>query len=432
MDLAWISLTALMLVILASCFTKINPGLLSIVFAWLIAVGIGPAFGQAIGSKEVFAGFPIRLFLTLVGVTLFFTQAQLNGTLERVAQVAVLVCRGNAGLVPVMFFFFALCFAAIGAGNIAAAALIGPLAMAAAQRQKIPAFLMTIMVAHGAIAGALSPISPTGLIVRDKLETEGITGLEGASFINNMVPNIIVAFGGYLLFGGLKLLVREECPPESHDESDKAAWKHFQIAHWMTLALIAVLLVSVIFLQPLVTSDALGFIAAASMTASVILTLAGLADQGEALRRIPWSVILMVCGVTVLTALMEKTEGLKLLAGLIGVVSNAQTVMGVVAFTCGVISVYSSTSGVVLPAFLPMIDDLCSQVPGADKLALASSMIVGGHMVDSSPLSTIGALCIASAPAEEDRRALFNKVLAWGLSMAVVGAVVCYVLFGLL
>jgi hypothetical protein len=37
-------------------------------------------------------------------------------------------------------------------------------------------------------------------------------------------------------------------------------------------------------------------------------------------------------------------------------------------------------------------------------------------------------LCIASSPAG-DMRNLFNKLLAWGLSMAVVGALVCYLLF---
>jgi hypothetical protein len=57
---------------------------------------------------------------------------------------------------------------------------------------------------------------------------------------------------------------------------------------------------------------------------------------------------------------------------------------------------------------------------------------VGGHLVDVSPLSTIGAICLATAAANEDRQVLFNKLLAWGLSMAVVGAVVCWVFFGLL
>ncbi len=90
------------------------------------------------------------------------------------------------------------------------------------------------------------------------------------------------------------------------------------------------------------------------------------------------------------------------------------------------------TSGVVLPAFLPQVQGFAKQVPGADPMAIASSLAVGGHLVDSSPLSTIGALCIACAPVTEDRRTLFLKVLAWGLSMSVVGALYCYLFFGLL
>ena len=82
----------------------------------------------------------------------------------------------------------------------------------------------------------------------------------------------------------------------------------------------------------------------------------------------------------------------------------------------------------VLPAFLPMVPGLALQLPGASAMAIAMSMNIGGHLVDVSPLSTIGALCLAGAPAE-DSRPLFNQLLAWGLSMTVVGAVLCYLAF---
>ena len=116
------------------------------------------------------------------------------------------------------------------------------------------------------------------------------------------------------------------------------------------------------------------------------------------------------------------------MVSLVARVANAETVTGVVAFITGVVSVYSSTSGVVLPAFLPMVPGLAQQLPGASALAIATSMNVGGHLVDVSPLSTIGALCIAGAPPDESRP-LFNKLLAWGLSMSVVGALLCYLIF---
>jgi len=102
----------------------------------------------------------------------------------------------------------------------------------------------------------------------------------------------------------------------------------------------------------------------------------------------------------------------------------------VVALVAGLVSAYSSTIGVVLPTFLPTVPGLAQRL-SADPMAIASSINVGGHLVDVSPLSTIGAICLA-AYAGANPQALFNKVLAWGLSMAVVGAVVCWVFFGLL
>ena len=56
-------------------------------------------------------------------------------------------------------------------------------------------------------------------------------------------------------------------------------------------------------------------------------------------------------------------------------------------------------------------------------------MNVGSHLVDVSPLSTIGALCIAAAPSNVDTHRLFNLMLAWGFSMTIVGAVVCWAFF---
>jgi di/tricarboxylate transporter len=206
-----------------------------------------------------------------------------------------------------------------------------------------------------------------------------------------------------------------------------------QTRHLVTLGLITVIVVLVVAGNLLKINIHVGM---AAFTGSVILTLysaySGAPTEQEAIKKLPWSVILMVCGVTVLTALLEKTGGADRFEQIMAGMSTEQTAPGVVALMTGLISVYSSTSGVVLPAFLPMVPGLIEKLGGGDPVALASSIIVGGHLVDSSPLSTLGALCIASAPASEDRRRLFNQVMAWGLSMAVVGALICFVFFGLL
>src|SRR5262249_49482719 len=137
MDLAWISLAALLLVIVASCTTNIHPGGLAIVLAWIIGVYLAPLEGKSLRVKAGPAGFPVDLLLTLTGVSLLFSQSQVNGTLDRVTQWAVGLCGAQVGLMPIVFFFLAAALASIGPGNIAATALLAPVAMATAQRAKI-------------------------------------------------------------------------------------------------------------------------------------------------------------------------------------------------------------------------------------------------------------------------------------------------------
>src|SRR2546430_14859085 len=201
MDLAWISLAALLVVVAVSCTSTVNAGLLAIALAWVLGIYVAPALGTPLTIKDLVAGFPTDLCLTLIGVTLLFSQAQVNGTLDRLARVAVRGCRGDLGLIPVMFFVLSLALSSIGAGNIAGTALIAPLAMTLAHRSGIPAFLMAIMVAHGALAGALSPLAPTGIIADKLMQRElSLSGFEVTLYLYNLAANVLVGLGGYLLF----------------------------------------------------------------------------------------------------------------------------------------------------------------------------------------------------------------------------------------
>ncbi len=423
MTLAWISLIALFIVVVLSCTNRVHPGFLAIALAWLIGVYLSPHFDVAIDlRRDIVGGFPVNLFLTLTGVSLLFTQAYNNGTLDKIAHAAVWLCRGNAGVIPWMFFLLSAGFSTAGAGNIAAAALIAPTAMTIAARARIPAVLMTLLVGHGSIAGALSPISPTGLIAEAQMTKIGLPGHGMDLFLHNLFANFAVAVLAFVLFGGIPLFTRrhEKVEPTSADPSIDGG---LRTTHWITLGLIASLMLAVFFGDVNVGMGA--------FACAVILALAGLADDTEAVKRMPWTVILMVCGINVLTSLLEKTGGTRLFADLVVSISTAQSAPAILGFVAAVVSVYSSTSGVVLPAFLPMVKDVVPDLPGSDPLALSLAVIVAGHLVDSSPLSTIGALCVAGASADENRQALFTKVLIWGLAMSVIGAIWCWAIYGI-
>jgi di/tricarboxylate transporter len=414
LDLAWISVGALIVAVTLSMVTTFNVGVVCLVFAWIVGVLMG---GMSVG--DILEGFPTPLFITLVGVTFFFSMARGNGTLERITDRAVGLCRGNAGVLAIMFFFLAFALSTIGPGSIGASALLAPPAMAAVTRTGGSYFLMAVMIGNGALAGSLSPFSPTGVVANGVMARLGFPGLEWQTFYNNILGHTLVAFGGFFVLGGWRLFRRAEY--SNGPVVIEPAVEGLERRHWLTLTLITVLLVLVI-----VFNFEVGLTA---MAASVILSFARGADEKDAIKNMPWGVILMVTGVTVLITLLEKTQGLALFTDLLVRISTRESVTAVVAFVTGVVSVYSSTSGVVLPAFLPTVPGLVERIGNLDPIMVASSINLGSHLVDLSPLSTTGALCLAGIPAGVDSHGLFNKLLAWGLSMTVVGALVCWVMF---
>lgn len=412
-DPAILSLVALLAVVLFSLTSRINIGVLAIALAAIVAVLF--AGWKPDKLAEVFPG---TLFLTLVGVTLLFAAAQTNGTLGAIAERIAAMSGGHASVLPILFFLFAGVLSSVGPGAIAATALVAPLGMAAGMRAGAPPFLMALMVANGANAGNLSPFSSVGLIVQAGMAKSGLVGHEWAAFTANFVAHTAVAIAAYLLFGGLSLLRKGR-------DADAAAIQPAALSakHWITIAILALWICGVVFfnLQP-------GLSAFVAASALIILNIA---EDGASVKGVPWSVILMVCGVSVLVGVMDKTGGMDLFTTLLSKIMTPQTANGTMAFVTGLISTYSSTSGVVYPAFLPTAASLVQKLGGGDALQIALSINVGAALVDVSPLSTIGALAIAAAPAGEiDTRKLFRNMLLWGFAMTVVGALFCQFLIG--
>lgn len=417
MDLSTLSLLALVTVVLISCFTSANLGLLALSLAWIIGVYVAPHFGQSFTGKAVAGWFPTDLFLTLVGVTLLFSIAQQNGTLRVITDSGLHLCRGNARLVPWLYFLLAVSLSATGAGNVPTVALLASSAMLTAHRLGVSPLVMTILIGHGSIGGTMSPLSPMGVIAQQNLDKLGLGDQGLYTFGMNLAVNTIVAIVGYAIFRGWRLTP----PDDGTDESSaRPNWPEWNIAHGATVGSLVLLILGVIVFE-----IHLGLAAIAIATG---LILCRLADERAAIREQPWNVVLMVCGMTVLVTLCEKTGGLDRFSELLAVCATPETVTGWMAGVTGLISVFSSTSGVVLPAFLPTVGKVVEHVGGGDLLAVATAVNIGSNLVDVSSVSTIGALCVAATPCEQARRLLFRQALIWGLSMSVVGAVICGVL----
>ncbi len=411
---AMLSMAALLVVIVVSLTSRINVGILAIALASGVAI-----LAAGWTPNALMAVFPAPLFLTLVGVTLLFGVAQKNGTLAAITARVVRACGRHTALLPIAFFLMAGVLSAIGPGAIAAAAIVAPLAMAAGISARVPVFLIALMVANGANAGNLSPVSAIGILVLTQMNSVGLGGHEASVFVANFAAHALVGVAAYVLFGGLKVLRESRAaPPEAAVKPPP-----FTPMHWFTISVLMVWLVLVVFWE---VNPGLSAFAAAT-----VLILANAVDDNVALASVPWSVILMVSGVSVLIGVLDKTGGMDLFTSLLAAIATPGTVNGTMAFVTGLISTYSSTSGVVYPAFLPTVPGLVERLGGGDPLQIALSINVGAALVDVSPLSTIGALAIAAVPAGvEDMKVLFRKMLIWGFAMTIVGALFCQFLIG--
>ena len=450
------SIVALAIVVIISCINEdLHVGILSIGFAIIVGCIFGQDIVAASGGKikaingaTVMGYFPTGLFMILAGVTFMFGMAAVNGTMEKVTAYSVRVCKGNNALIPVVVYVITTVLTSIGPGNIAATALLAPVMMAIASRVGMPAFLMTLLVVGASNGSAFSPFAPTGIISNGLIAKmapslgipqEALSGLAWKIHFNSMVCQGLINVGGFFIMGGWAWISAQRGKAVDIDELAPKP-EPFNKNQWITIWAIIILVLLVILpgipaIKPMFPKQILAMITNVGSVAFILsgfMLLLNAADSKAAIKAMPWGVIMMVCGVSVLIEIMDKAGGLDALVKMIGSVSNETTINFWLGLIPGAISAYSSSSGVVMPMFLPMVPGLVKEIGGGNPIAMISSINVGSHIVDTSPLSTLGALCIACAGEEEDKGKLFRKLLIWGLSMSVVGAVMCYVLFGIL
>ena len=387
MNLGILSLILLVAAIVLGFLRKLNVGLLCIAFA--VPLGIYAKVPEA----QVINGWSTSLAMMLMGVTLVFSIAQSNGTLELFARKVLAKVGTRAWAVPIVIFWLCAFLAAIGPGTVPVMTLMVPLAVVLAVEMKISPVMIAPITVLGSAGGGLTPIAPTGIIGLKLAADQGFTGLEIPYALNSMTSEIFVAIIIYFLFGGHKLRGSKESTVQlpAYTANQK-----------LTMVGVLAMVIAVIFLK--INVGLAGFIV------GIILIALNTIDEKTAVRNMPWGTILLVCGVGVLMNLAIRLDGIKLLSATLGSMMTANTATPILTFTAGIMSWFSSTSGVVMPTLIPTIGGLLKAVPGTTPIELLSAVTFGAHTAGMSPASTGGALAMATyattagiSPAEQNK-----------------------------
>ncbi len=402
--------------------TKINIGFFTIAFAYLIG-----CFGMGLKPSEVIELWPVKIFFIILSVTLFYNFALANGALEKLASHLLYKCRKFPQFLPLAIFFAATIIAGLGAGFYTVLAFMAPITLLLCKKTNMNMIIGGMAANYGALAGANFMTSQSGIIFRSLMENTGISSqtafsYSGGIFVLTLIIPIAV-LGIYTLWNRKSnSIVIEDQKPEPFDKKQKQSI--FLIILMMSIVLVFPILhlvfpdvKTISFLNSKID------IAFLAITFSLISLLMKLADEKKVIALVPWGTLIMICGVGMLIALGVK---LGIITTLSEWLANNVPVWVIPVLLClisAIMSVFSSTLGVVAPTLFPIVPAL-ALTSGLNPLVLFICIVVGAQSTAISPFSSGGSLIMASAPADIDKTKFFNQLLFKAIPVGVIAALI--------
>lgn len=421
MNVAVLSLIFLVLAIAIGYIKDMNVGVLAIIFSFFLVVLGG------VNLDMVLNGFPSKMFLTLLGTMYLFALLQDNGTLGLLSKKLVSLVGKKTYLVPIIVYIISYFISATGPGAISAQAVMIIFSVTLSVQMGIKPYMMSSMAILGTVGGTVSPVALTGIIVNDLVAKMSFPGAERtlkALLIDITIMNVICAAVIYVLFKGYKLRPSEEKITANVDIP------RFNRSQILSLIGTAVLIVAVLMFK--MNVGLVGFFVA------IVLSLFGAVEDQKAFKLIPWSVLILVGGMSILMDITFEVGGIELLTNMLKKVMNKNTVAFVMTLASGITGWFSSGNGVVIPTFVPTAQNLASALGGISPIEIIISIVAGATVGGLSPFDSGGSMIIGyyaqeTGISEKEQQKMF--LVFFGLAVlcvliaAVLGALGLYRLY---
>ncbi len=422
--------SAIALAIIIGYKTGFNTGIFAIIFAYLLG-----CFVLGLAPKKVIGGWPVNTMFVIFSVSLFYNFALVNGTLEKTARYLLYACRRFPGLLPFALYFASAGIAALGAGFFTVMAFMAPIALLICEEAKMDKMVGAAAVNCGALSGANFMTSGSGIVFRGLMDENNYASV---SFNYTSVIFIESVIFSLLLIVIFRFITRKNREVQKNMVFEKP--DAFTSKQKINLILIIVMITAVL-LFPILhiifpASAAVTFVNSkidVGLTAiafSAVALFFKLAPQDEVIKKVPWNTIIMICGVGMLINVAIEAGTLDLMASWAG--SSLPVYVVPVAFSLigSVMSFFSSTLGVVCPALFPLVPSLAAAT-GINPLIIFSSIVIGAQSSAISPFSSGGSLVLGTCTTDEERTAMFPRLLFVAVPVSVISATIFNVIASL-
>jgi di/tricarboxylate transporter len=262
----------------------------------------------------------------------------------------------------------------------------------------------------GSFAGGLSPITPSGILAINTATASGIEGLDMPLFWIMALTNVLYAAVLYFIF---KWHTHKTPAPAANAQAEDIP--PFSVKQIFTLAGIVV--------TALLTALLKINVGLAAFSVSVVLTVIGAANEGAAVKKVPWNTLVMITGVGILISLVTELGGIDLLSRVLSSLMGPVTATPIMTILAGVMSWFSSASGVVMPTLIPTVPSIAATIQGVNPLVMTIGLCVGAHLAALSPLSSCGGLMLAAYSSEHPDPKDRNRTFAQLFAMSACGVV---------
>lgn len=416
-------ISAIALAIIIGYKTGFNTGIFAIIFAYLLG-----CFALGLAPKKVIGGWPVNTMFVIFSVSLFYNFALVNGTLEKTARYLLYACRRFPGLLPFALYFASAGIAALGAGFFTVMAFMAPIALLICEEAKMDKMVGAAAVNCGALSGANFMTSGSGIVFRGLMDENNYASV---SFNYTSVIFIESVIFSLLLIVIFRFITRKNREVQKNMVFEKP--DAFTAKQKINLILIIVM-IAVVLLFPILhiifpASAAITFINSkidVGLTAiafSAVALFLKLAPQDEVIKKVPWNTIIMICGVGMLINVAIEAGTLDLMASWAG--SSLPVYVVPIAFSLigSVMSFFSSTLGVVCPALFPLVPSLAAAT-GINPLIIFSCIVIGAQSSAISPFSSGGSLVLGTCTTDEERTAMFPRLLFVAVPVSVISATI--------
>ena len=410
MNIGVISLLALVVAIVLGFTRKSNVGILCMGLAMVIGIYGG------IDGKEIIAGFSSSLCIQMLGIMYFFAIINENGTLTIIANKVVRLVGTRHYLIPIVVFIMGYVLCAVGPGAIPTLTIIPVLAIPIAITAGLNPVMVGAIGQMGVQAGRMSPLTPDAAVVSSLMAEQNISGSTMTVGLCMLATDVIMSILVYIYYKGWKV-EKVQTNAEVKDESAYTLHKE------NIISLIALIFVIVGVLAFSMNVGLAGFLAGS------ILIVIGIGDEKKAVKAISWNTVLMVLGVGVLMNIISLSGGIDILVNVLENIMGPKTASAILSFVSAILSFFSSGLGVVFPTFIPTAGHLAGSF-GINALELTAAVVVGGTYTGLSPISSAGALVMASVAQEKDSEKKYpqNKMFVELFGIAFVGMLVTFLL----